>query len=396
MSRREISHHAQRRPLLLVRLAQNAQKRRRYIAQLPWWRHPIVGYLLSIPLSALALMVPWLIGPNYFLGAPFFLVTVLVALLWGTGPAIFSVLLGVIALDYFFIPPPGISLKNWDALLPFTPYFVAELFVALITAQREAARQRALFAEQEIQEHADELEQINRQLGQANQLKDMFLSRASHELKTPLTTIRGQAQIGLRRLEKQPELPGELGVVHAALQRVEEQSYRLQTLIDDLMDLSVLSTGKVKLRLKRCDLNNLCRQIVEDQRLLSGRTIELELPENPVILRIDSDRLSQVITNLLTNAIKYSTENSAVQVQVVQQPAGALIKVHNVGSVIPPQQQKDIFEPFYRASNAQSSAKQGWGLGLAICRDIVEQHNGSIWVESSKEAGTTFFVELPN
>src|SRR5262249_14958384 len=151
-----------------------------------------------------------------------------------------------------------------------------------------------------------ELEQVNLQLEQANELKDRFLSMASHELKTPITSIRGQAQIILRRFSKQPELPAHLVPIQSALQKIDEQTHRLNSLVDDLTDLGSIRAGKLELRPGDCDLVEVCQSVVEDQRATSGRTIELEASDNPVTLRADRDRLGQVIVNLVSNAIKYS------------------------------------------------------------------------------------------
>ncbi len=400
MNRRVVSQAPRQRPLLLVRLQQDARMQRRYVAQLPWWRHPFVGYSISMPLTALGLLLPlgerYFTGHTNFLGTSSFLVTVVIALFWGSGPAVFSILLGLLALDYFFMPPYNqFTIESWRQALPLAPFFVGELIVALITAQRELARRRALFAEQEIQAHADQLEEINSQLRQTNQIKDVFFSRASHELKTPLTTIRGQSQLALRRLAKVPK-SSEIEQVRDALEKIEDQTRRLHALIDDLLDIGMLSAGKIKLRLKRCNVGDICREVVEDQRALSGRTIDLELPRTAVVLRsADCERLTQVLINLITNAIKYSAEGSRVCVRVLPQNARVTIEIHNEGTPIPQEQQENIFEPFYRAGNAQSSSKQGWGLGLAICKDIIERHNGHIRVSSTPQEGTTFCVELP-
>ena len=123
--------------------------------------------------------------------------------------------------------------------------------------------------------------------------------------------------------------------------------------------------------------------------------IELELPSKNVIVRADRERLAQVVINLVTNAIKYSPSESIVRLCISQEASNILLTVHNEGAPIPEDQQQSIFEPFYRATNAQASTKQGWGLGLAICKDIVERHNGRIWVESTVEAETNFYVKLP-
>ena len=140
-----------------------------------------------------------------------------------------------------------------------------------------------------------------------------------------------------------------------------------------------------------CDLGNLCRKVVEDQQALSGRRIDLEIPPDPLLLQADDRRLTQVIINLVTNAVKYSPENRFIQVTVRENQTYVTLQVHNDGSVIPQEYQQHIFEPFYRLP----SNEQGWGLGLPICKEIVEGHSGRIRVESSEEKGTTFFVELP-
>jgi len=381
-------------------LQQRTEMRKRYIAQMPKWRHPLVGCVFSVPVVGLAislvLLEEKLIHDFYFPGAPLFLAIVLVALMWGTGPALFSVFLSTLALEYFYLPPlVQFNLGNWPGVLQILPFFLAGIVIAIISGQREVARRRALFAEQGLQEHANELERTNQELEQANRLKDQFLSMASHELKTPITAIRGQAQIMLRRLSKQKELPGEFSDVRTALEKIDEQTYRLTALVDDLLDLSSIRSGKIELRFSRCDVRDICSSVVEDQRLLSGRSIELEVPPAPVMLDVDSDRLSQVVTNLVANAIKYSPDESPVRVSVGQRDKVALIEVHDRGQGIPKDQQKRIFETFYRSPDAEAARKSGWGLGLAICKDIVERHAGCIWCESQVGEGSTFFVELP-
>ena len=385
--------HRDGRPVVLVSLQQRTEMRKRYIAQMPKWRQPLVGCVFSVPVVGLAislvLLEEKLIHDFYFPGAPLFLAIVLVALMWGTGPALFSVLLSTLALEYFYLPPlVQFNLSNWPGVLQILPFFLAGIVIAIISGQREVARRRALFAEQGLQEHANELEQ-------ANQLKDQFLSMASHELKTPITTIRGQAQIMLRRLSKQKELPGEFSDVRTALEKIDEQTYRLTALVDDLLDLSSIRSGKIELRFSRCDVRDICSSVVEDQRLLSGRSIELEGPATPVMLKADSERLSQVVTNLVSNAIKYSPDESPVQVSVRQREKAVLIEVHDRGQGIPKDQHKRIFETFYRSPDAETARKSGWGLGLAICKDLVERHGGYLWCESQVGEGSTFFVELP-
>jgi signal transduction histidine kinase len=332
---------------------------------------------------------------NAFLDTPFVLVTLIIALIWGTEPAVLSILLGTLAFDIYFLPPVGSLVHAWYQLLQLIPFMLAEIIIVVLAAQRERGRRQILFARQELAAYAGELEWVNQELEKADKLKDHFLSMASHELKTPMTSIRGEAQLGMRRLTKQAELPAELAPLRTALGRIDQHTHRLQSLVDDLLDLGILRSGKMSLRATRCDVGEVCREVITEQQALSSRSIGLEVPASPVALQADCERLSQVVTNLVTNALKYSPENSPVQVRVSQSKHAALIQVHNEGSTIPQEQQANIFEPFYRTPDAQSSAKKGWGLGLAISKQIVERHGGRIGVESSQEKGVTFSIELP-
>ena len=230
---------------------------------------------------------------------------------------------------------------------------------------------------------------------QERQLQEHFLVMASHELKTPMTTILGQVQLMLRRLSRMPELSYELATMRSALESVNGQTRRLNALVDDLLDLYHVRAGQVQLRLETCNLIDICREVVEVQRLLTGRTIELEAPPIPVMLQADSGRLEQVVINLVSNALKYSPENSPVKVLVDQHRDIGVIEVCDQGIGIPKDEQSHIFEPFYRGSDVQTTVKSGLGLGLTICKDIIERHSGRIWCRSRLGKGSTFIIELP-
>jgi signal transduction histidine kinase len=392
-------HRTQDHSMALVHRRKRVQTHKHNLARLPWWRQPPVGYLVTFPLVGLGLLIPFgLQGlgiANAFLDTPFVLVTLIIALIWGTEPAVLSILLGTLAFDIYFLPPIGSLVHDWYELLQLIPFVLAEIIIVVLTAQRERGRRQILFARQELEAYAVELEWVNQELEKADKLKDHFLSMASHELKTPITSIRGQAQLGMLRLTKQAELPAELAPLRTALERIDQHTHRLTGLVDDLLDLSILRSGKMSLRSTHCDVGEVCREVIAEQQSLSSRSIGLEVPSSPVVLQADCERLSQVVTNLVTNAIKYSPENSPVQVRVSQSKHSALIQVHNEGSTIPQELQANIFEPFYRTPDAQSSSKKGWGLGLAISKQIVERHGGRIGVESSQENGVTFRIELP-
>lgn len=380
---------------------QRAELRRNVAATLPLWRHPLIGYFLSILLIGLLgwgqpSLESWIgKGGIYFAGSLLLLPVLFIAIFWGTMPSLFTVLLSALYIDYFFIGyNQSFSWLHWEDGLRILPFFVSGITIAIITAQRERARWQTLIAEQELKEYAAELEVSNQKLEDANQTKDRFLSIASHELKTPITTIRGQAQLTLRRLAKQD---GEMNVsdMRTSLERINEQTVRLTTLIEELLDVSSLRTGKMALNKRKLNISELCQQVVEDQKLLTGRRIELELPSKEVMVNVDRDRLEQVLINLVGNAVKYSPEESAVQVCVERKWRKTLIHVCDHGKGIAPDQLEKVFDTFYRTPDAEASAKKGLGLGLSICKEIVERHEGRIWCESQLGQGSEFFVELP-
>jgi signal transduction histidine kinase len=227
-------------------------------------------------------------------------------------------------------------------------------------------------------------------------LRDNFLSMASHELKTPMTTILGQAQLMKRRLSKIPELSSDLTFMRGALESIDSQTRRMNSLVEDLLDMYNIRAGKIELHLKSCDLITLCYEVIREQRILTGRTIQLDVPSSPLIMQADESRLSQVIVNLVSNGLRYSSEDRGVQVFVDKRDNVGIIEVCDDGTGISQEEQAHIFEPFYRSpENVYTSSRSGLGLGLAISKDIVERHDGRIWCRSRVGQGSTFIVEMP-
>lgn len=372
---------------------------------MPWWRHSGPGYglafLIILAFTGVTLLGEHLLHYYYFPSSASLLVGILcVALFWGVGPGLLATTLSSLSLIYIYLFPVdkvGITETkfSWEFIFPVILFAISGLTVVILIEQRESARRRALQAEQLARTQAADLASINQELHRANQFKDLFVSITSHELKTPITTIRGQAQLALRRLRKQVTFSPELDNLREAFMKVDEQTSRLTNLLNDLLDLSSLRAGKRVLVKKICDLNEICTNVVEEQRQLSGRAIELQLLPEPLQLQADARRLGQVCTNLVSNALKYSPQDSVVRVQVQHTQSRACFSVEDAGEGIPPEQQESIFQPFYRTTQARTSAVEGTGLGLAICKDIVEHHQGRIWCESSPGAGSIFYVDLP-
>ena len=225
--------------------------------------------------------------------------------------------------------------------------------------------------------------------------RETFLLIAAHELKTPVTALLGAAQLLLRRQERGALDAGRLT---RGLATIERAAGRLAALTGDLLDVSYLRTGELPLDRAPVDLVALAHEVADRTRELHGETheIEIDAPVDFAPVAADAARLEQVLTNLLDNAVKYSPGGGAITVAVRAEAGGVSLRVRDAGIGLPPGSEGAIFAPLGRAANAARRHLPGMGLGLYICRGIVERHGGRIWAESRGEgAGTTITVWLP-
>ena len=235
---------------------------------------------------------------------------------------------------------------------------------------------------------------LYREAQEAVRARDEFLSIASHELRTPVAGIKGHAQLLLRARQRGRLDPERLD---RSIASVAAAADRLATLIHDLLDVSRIRLGQLPLRPQRLDLAALLGNVATRFREQLDERHRLVLdPVGPCPLWGDPDRLEQVLTNLLDNAVKYSPSGGDVRVSLRQDNGAAVLAVRDEGIGLPPGATDAIFQPFGRATNAARQNLPGMGLGLYICRDIVERHGGRIWAESGGEGrGTTMYVRLP-
>jgi signal transduction histidine kinase len=224
---------------------------------------------------------------------------------------------------------------------------------------------------------------------EAARLKEDFISAAAHDLKTPLTTLVAQAQFLERRAEAEPSAPADV----SGIKRIVREARRLSALVMELLDASRLEQGRLVGEREPIDLVELAREVAGRDAYRSHRVSVAA--DAPVVGSYDPRRIGQVIENLVENAVKYSPEASQVRVGVAQQNGEATIDVSDEGIGIPPQDVPLVFDRFHRAGNVDDRRYAGMGLGLYICRGIVEQHGGRIWVDSTVGAGSTFHVALP-
>lgn len=270
---------------------------------------------------------------------------------------------------------------------------------------RAAGRLAALVIERDRLLHEREEARANElALREANRRMDEFLSIASHELRTPLTTILGMAQLARRRLKSlgQAPEPAGLAATDSLLARTEQQSQRLSQLVNDLLDVSRIQSNHLELRLAACDLTAIVADAVDQQRQTwPTRTITLDGPAEPLVVTADGDRLGQVVTNYLTNALKYSFDHSPVAVVVGVAGTSACVRVRDEGPGLTPAQQAVVWDRFHRVRDIAERAGSGnsgggLGLGLYISRTIVERHGGQAGVESTPGSGSTFWFTLPS
>jgi len=224
---------------------------------------------------------------------------------------------------------------------------------------------------------------------EATRLKEDFVSAAAHDLKTPLTTVVAQAQFLERKAVRDPSAPVDL----QGLQRIVRESQRLASLVTDLLDAARLEQGRLVGEREPVDLGALVGTVAQRQ---SGQAHPVTVDvRGAVVGTYDRRRVEQLVENLVENAKKYSPEATPVAVAVWQEDGEARVSVRDHGIGIPAGDLTTIFERFSRGSNVDDRRFHGMGLGLYICRGIVEEHGGRIWAESEVGKGSTFHVALP-
>jgi signal transduction histidine kinase/CheY-like chemotaxis protein len=274
----------------------------------------------------------------------------------------------------------------------------AVLLFAFLRAQRTTRQLAEQLTQAREQQHQHSLQLSQR--SELDTLKDEFISTVSHELRTPLTSIRGA--LGLLS-------SGIIGDVDAKalnlLRIAVTNTDRLIRLINDILDLERMESGRAPLQIRRCSMRDLAQQSIDTMTAMAdANTVHLALEPSTVAQAAtpealffdgDSDRILQVLTNLLSNAIKFSPTASTVRIHTEATNDSILLKIVDEGRGIPPDKLDSIFDRFQQVEPSDARQKGGTGLGLSICRSIVQQHSGSIWAQRNLGPGTTLYVMLP-
>jgi PAS domain S-box-containing protein len=225
----------------------------------------------------------------------------------------------------------------------------------------------------------------------ANEIKTEFLAMISHELRTPLTSI-----IGFTTTLLAQDVSWEPDEQRDFIQTIQQEANRLQELIDHLLDLSRLEAGMLPISLESHSL----REIIEDalpqfHSLTSGQTLTMHLPANLPLVFVDAKRIAQVLVNLVRNASTYAPKGTEINISASVRGSYLQINVNDQGPGIPPDEHKRVFKAFLRGANVENGTVQGAGLGLAICKGLVEAHGGRIWIRKKTTPGATVSFTIP-
>ncbi len=226
---------------------------------------------------------------------------------------------------------------------------------------------------------------------EVDQIKNQLLSTVSHELRTPLASIKGFASTLLRQDVRWDE-----ATQRDFLRIIEEESNRLEELIDNLLDMSQLEAGALRIQREPVQLRRLVREAVEQaQRRTELHWFVMDLPAELPRVWADARRIRQVLNNLLENAIKYAPQGGQITVTCEEEHENVVVNIADEGQGIPGELLDRIFDRFFQADGASTRKTGGSGLGLAIAKGIVEAHGGTIWAESLEGLGSVFRFSLP-
>ncbi len=244
-----------------------------------------------------------------------------------------------------------------------------------------------------IAEKNEKLKLYAEKLASLNKMKSNFVATISHEFRTPLTSIKAYCETLLRNADNVDR-----NILKEFLVVIDEESDRLMTLIEDILDFSQMESGAIKFERTPCNVNEIVAVATKElEKNFARKNIHLEqnLTSSDVMIRAERDLLKQLLINLLHNASKFTQENGEVRIRLEEETVSARITIEDNGIGIPADQVEMIFDHFHQADNTSTREFGGSGLGLAICKNIVDWHDGKIWVENAPGRGTKFVVVLP-
>ena len=335
----------------------------------------------------------------------FVLAVMLVAMRWSSGPALWGAILAMLLFNFFFIPPIHTlaiaGSENWVALVAF-------VITALVVGQLSSrARRRARQAEEqkiEIEKLYRELERTYREANEAEllrrseKLKTALLDAVTHDLRTPLTSIKSSATTLLGELaQSNPGSSLDREAQQELLEVIDEEADRLNRFVEEMMELAQIEAGHLSLHRRTASAHDIVEAALNRAAgILKRHRIEVTIEDQIPTLQVDAASISEVVFSLLDNAAKFSPANTLIHLSAGKESASRVrFMVEDEGPGVSPDSRERIFEKFFREQPVKAQ-RPGFGMGLAIAKGIVEAHGGRIWVESSRNGhGSCFTFTAP-
>ena len=354
-----------------------------------------IGYLVSFlgTAAVTAILIPFRAHINSTTTALAYLLAVLfVALFWGSGPALLASVVGVLCFNFFFLPPlytlDIAHSENWIALFAF---FTTALAVGQLSARAKRRAEEAAAREHEIERLYKELRGAFERASQAEalkqseRLKSALLDAVTHDLRTPLTSIKASITTLLDEA-RAPEFALDKESRLEMLQVIDEESDRLNRFISGLIDLARIDAGELHLRRQWGAIDEIVSTaLARAQPLTQDHPVEVQIDEELPAVRVDERAVSEVVYTLVDNAAKYSPAGTRIKISAGLSDGMIKMAVEDQGEGVPLDLRERVFDKFFRATrdgDVSTRRPSGTGMGLAIAKGIVEAHNGKIWIES--------------
>lgn len=297
----------------------------------------------------------------------YILVVMIAAVRFGRGPSVLAACLSAVSYDFFFVPPLyTLTVADVRYTLTFVMMLVTALVVSGLTLRMRKQEQQA----------------------RTEELRSSLLSAVSHDLRTPLAAITGASTTLLDASGRLTETQQK-----ELVEAIYEEAERLERLVGNLLDMTQVSSGSLRVKREWIPLEEMVASaLTRLERRLSGRPIDVELPDNLPLISADPILFEQVLVNLLDNVVKHAPPGTGIEVRARAAPASVSIEISDRGPGLPQGDEERIFEKFFRGPEVRAA---GAGLGLAICRGIVAAHGGTLVAENREGGGATFRIELP-
>ena len=341
----------------------------------------------------------------------FLLLILFVATGWGSRPAIVASVIGVICFNFFFLPPFGtFTIRDPANWIAFIAFMVTAITVGQLSARVKHRAEEAEAAQREVErlyyELQDSFERSSqaKALKQSERLKSALLDAVTHDLRTPLTSIKASATTLLADLYSTNEGNADLQLDNEGrkemLQVIDEETDRLDRFVEGLTKLARIDAGELHPQRQWSSVTEIVMTAMKRaERRTRGHRLEIWIDDELPSIKVDDHAIAEVVYTLVDNAAKYSPADATIKVTATGQDETVLVTVEDNGPGIPADLRQRVFEKFFRAmrdGDVGDRQTPGTGMGLAIARGIVEAHDGRIWIEDPDgPTGTKFVVQLP-